>query len=343
MLDPTNSGAVGIVQDSSAVGFPESDTVPEWGVVTVRIASLLPGESPRLQGLDHAHIAVLSQLDSPLPPILVDRCTRRVIDGMHRLEAAKRRGLETIEVEYFDGSQAEAFLRAVRANVSHGFPLSPADRRAAAARIIASHPHLSDRVIAEAAGLGAKAVATIRRCSTDATTQSNSRVGRDGRVRPLSSVEGRRKAAEVMTERPGASLREVARVAGISLATASDVRKRLERGEEPVPTRAAASEGAAYSRSAQLARRKARRAIREAHTNPTVVLEKLLRDPSLRLNDGGRRLLRLLRHNAIGAEDWAELSAAVPAHCEVLVGQLAVQFAQMWVEFARELDDRADS
>ena len=60
----------------------------------------------------------------------------RVVDGMHRLLAALLNGRQTIEAELFDGTADEGFLRAVRENVVHGLPLSQADRRAAAARII---------------------------------------------------------------------------------------------------------------------------------------------------------------------------------------------------------------
>jgi hypothetical protein len=59
----------------------------------------------------------------------------RVIDGMHRLLAASMNGRDTIEIRLSDGSPQDAFLRAVEANVTHGLPLSQADRRAAAKRI----------------------------------------------------------------------------------------------------------------------------------------------------------------------------------------------------------------
>jgi hypothetical protein len=52
----------------------------------------------------------------------------------HRLRAAVANGQEAVDVRYFDGSAADAFLRAVEANVKHGLPLSLADRRAAAQR-----------------------------------------------------------------------------------------------------------------------------------------------------------------------------------------------------------------
>jgi hypothetical protein len=322
--------------------------------VSVPVLSLQAGESPRLEGEDKAHIAWLAETEARLPPILVDRRSMRVIDGMHRLLAASLKGRETIDVEFFDGSSADAFLRAVEANVTHGMPLTQADRRAAAARIVASHPYLSDRAIGESAGLAARTVAGIRRRSTDAVPQLNARVGRDGRVRPLDSVAGRRRAAELLAGQPRASLREVARAAGVSPATARDVRRRLERGEEPGPGRAAAAgagmgragpgraaaagagmDGAGPGRAGQPG---SRPAVRVA---PALVLAKLLRDPSLRHNEQGRWLLRLLQHNAVGAQEWSGVVAAVPPHCAALVVLLAREYAQMWLDFAQELDERA--
>ncbi|MCH0561196.1 ParB-like nuclease domain-containing protein [Streptomyces sp. MUM 16J] len=318
----------------------------------VPIALLLPGESPRSQGLDQEHVTRLSEVDWPLPPILVRRSDMRVIDGMHRLLAAFLRGDEVIQVEFFEGSSEDAFLRAVEANIAHGLPLSQTDRRAAAARIIASHPEMSDRAIARASGLGAKAIASIRHRSTDVVPQLNARIGRDGRIRPLNSIEGRRRAAEVLAQNPDASLREVARLAGISPATVSDVRRRLKAGELPAAVRphggaehqaapgdetSPADPGAlALTASAQPRRRE--RITRPVQADPAVLLEKLLRDPSLRLKEEGRHLLQLLRSNA--SAEWSGLTAAVPPHCGPLVGSLARQYAATWLEFAQYLEDR---
>ena len=44
------------------------------------------------------HIARLAEAETRLPPILVDRRTMRVIDGMRRLIAASLKGQETIDV-----------------------------------------------------------------------------------------------------------------------------------------------------------------------------------------------------------------------------------------------------
>jgi ParB-like chromosome segregation protein Spo0J len=333
------------------VPSPAIQTTEVTSAVAVPVLTLRPADSPRLNGEDKAHIARLAETETPLPPILVDRRTMRVIDGMHRLMAASLQAQQTIDVIFFDGSEADVFLRAVQENVAHGLPLSQADRRAAAERIVTSHPQMSDRAIGHSVGLAAKTVAAIRKSSSEETTHSNARIGRDGRVRPLDSSAGRRRAAELLTEQPEASLREVARAAGISAATVLDVRKRLERGESPVPDKSVASatrkasggNGAADSTasdgtSAQALRFSSRTA---ASPEPAVAVVKLLRDPSLRNNERGKGMLRLLHVNAVGAEQLPDVADAVPAHCVAIVVQLARQYAKMWYDFAQELDGRA--
>ncbi|MEU0166679.1 helix-turn-helix domain-containing protein [Streptomyces iakyrus] len=293
------------------------------------------------------HIARLAEIEGPLPAVLVHRPTMRVIDGMHRYLAALSNGQKTIEVEFFDGTTEEAYLRAVQANSVHGLPLSPAERKAAAARIIASLPHMSDRAIAKAAGLGAKAVATIRR-RMDETPQLNARVGQDGKVRPLNSAEARYRVAELLAERPGASLRELARLACVSPATVSDVRRRLASGEPPAPERSGvrnqADKGPSTGRPAavhpQPAGRKPHRRMRLVAQDPGVVLDKLSRDPSLRHREEGRRLLRLLQQHAIATQEWPSLSTSLSGHSRETVASLAREYAKTWLGFAQELDER---
>jgi ParB-like chromosome segregation protein Spo0J len=306
-------------------------------VLSVPILSIQAGESPRLDGEDKAHIARLAEIEAPLPPILIDRRTMQIIDGTHRLMAALRRGQKTIEVEFFDGNGDDAFLRAVEENVTHGFPLTQADRRAAAVRIIESHPHMSDRAIAASAGLAARTVAAIRQLSADAVPQLNARVGRDGRVRPLNGVAGRQRVAELLAQNPQASLRQVAKTAGVSPTTVRDVRRRLESGGGPEP----AKQGARDSSSARAGHDPPPGGAGSAATvgkpNPALLLETLLRDPSLRHNEQGRRLLRWLEYNAAAAQMWPGVIAAVPSHCATLIAQLARQHSENWMEFSQEL------
>ncbi|MFD1048366.1 ParB N-terminal domain-containing protein, partial [Kibdelosporangium lantanae] len=113
-------------------------------------------DSPRLEGEDGEHIRALVELDVQLPPITVHRTTMRVIDGMHRLRAAVLRRQDFIDAYLVDAEPDDVFVLAVEANIQHGLPLTFADRKAAAARIVRSHPHWSDRAIAAKTGLSPK-------------------------------------------------------------------------------------------------------------------------------------------------------------------------------------------
>jgi ParB-like chromosome segregation protein Spo0J len=163
----------------------ESSSIPaptNW--VMVEIVSLRPADSPRKVTVDEEHIRNLAQVGVDLPPILVHRPTMRIIDGMHRVQAAKLNGKDTIRACFVDCPEDEVFILAVRTNIAHGLPLSLVDREAAAARVLLSHPMWSDRAIAEITGLSAKTVCAIRRrSSTEESQQSNMRYGRDGRAR----------------------------------------------------------------------------------------------------------------------------------------------------------------
>jgi ParB-like chromosome segregation protein Spo0J len=330
--------------DGRAPGLAAADAAKRK-FATVPVLSLRRGESPRLDGEDKAHIARLAESETPWPPILVDRRTMRVIDGMHRLMAASLKGQETIEVEFFDGDPADAYIRGVYANVLHGLPLSLADRRAAAARIIALHPQMSDRTVAETAGLAARTVASIRRSSASGGPQLNDRVGKDGKVRPINGREGRQRAAALLAEHPAASLREVARDAGVSPATVRDVRLRLARGEEPVPGRSSAPPAESAPAPLPPPRLPAPRLAPDAQQANSVATvaagNKLACDPSLRHTEHGRLLMHLLQLNAVAAQEWPGVVAAVPPHCTTSVMQLARQYGQMWLGVAQELDERS--
>lgn len=299
--------------------------------------SLQPADSPRLIGEDGERIRVLAESDRPLPPILVHRSSMRVIDGMHRLGAARLRGQETIDVIYFDGSNEDAFVMAVRANVAHGLPLSYADREAAVARIVASHPDWSDRAIAATTGLSARTVAGIRG-RIKGLPQGVARIGRDGRVRPLDSTGGRRAAGQLIAAYPDASLREIARAAGISPATVRDVRERIQRGEDPVPKRLARNEREPRpARAGEPARDDAERLSTQERNS---VLQNLERDPSLRFAESGRRVLRWLYQRVIAEEEWQDIVAAVPPHSVYILAGLARRCSNEWLEFAKQLEGR---
>ncbi|MFC9328848.1 streptomycin biosynthesis protein [Kitasatospora sp. NPDC057015] len=312
------------------------------------IDQIVESDSLRSGGLDEEHVRMLADSGAPLPPIIVDRATMRVLDGAHRLRAATLRGRRDIEVEYFVGEPRDAFVLAVNANIAHGLPLSQADRATAAARIMLSHPEWSNRAIALVAGLSHQAVGEIRRRATGQDDRLHSRVGRDGRVRPLDSAGGRRRAGELIAEDPGASLRTVARLAGISPGTVRDVRERLRRGEDPVPqagrprrqedpltVRSTGREPSPAPPSAGPSTRDTPEAVRGQDVSS--VLNLLRNDPSLRFSEAGRALLRLLHaHASLTAQSELFLQA-IPAHSAGLVANVALEYAGAWQRIAERL------
>jgi hypothetical protein len=309
----------------------------------IELAALSMGDSPRFAGEDPDHVVALAESQNSLPPIIVHRGTMRIIDGHHRLKAAQARGQEKIEVRFFDGAEADAFVLSVESNVAHGLPLTMAERKRAASRIISSHPHWSDRMIASVTGISAGTVADIRRHLPGAGRQQV-RIGQDGRARPVSGVEGRRRAIRLIAENPDLSLRQIARAAGISPETARDVRNRLRRGDDPMPLPRGAEtvvRGTADREGLDLGRERSASSPRATATvvirDRTAVVERLKVDPALRFTESGRALLRLLAVNTMSAEMWDRILDNVPPHCKGIVADLAADCARVWSELAVQL------
>jgi ParB/Sulfiredoxin domain len=309
----------------------------------VRIDSLVAGDSPRIDGEVSQHIELLAAIDGPLPPILVHRSTRRVIDGMHRLQAAQLRGQQTIEVRFFDGTEEEAFVSAVKANTEHGLPLTRVDREAAAARIVTSHPRCSDRWLAAITGLAASTVAVIRRRAIPDDHRDIARIGRDGRVRPINSAEARRVASDVIARNPQASLREVAKIAGISPTTVRDVRERMRRGDDPIPPRELLGRGRPKPPGTPAPRPGRRPLPASAPRDRDSLLQQLRKDPSVRFTDSGRALLRWLELTAGDTSLRRDLIDAAPPHCLYIIAELARRCGQAWLDLAEELESQAQS
>lgn len=304
---------------------------------------------PRLSGEDKEHTRILADMDIELPPILVHRKKMTIIDGIHRLKAAMLKGQESIAVEFFDGSDEEAFLQAVRANTTHGLPLSMEDRQAAARKIIAADPGLSDRCIATYSGLSDKTVGMIRR-SAGTRAGRNARLGVDGRVRPLNGRQGRQRAADFISQRPTASLREIAEEAGISIGTAHDVRKRILRGETPVPSpdlgfqrptlKLEPTNSGPQSMGPPIGRLTPLRCGPTPAVEHSRLMESLIKDPALRQTERGRELIRLLRAQVAVLARCMELSDMVPPHRTGTVARIARQCEKAWARLALELERR---
>jgi ParB-like chromosome segregation protein Spo0J len=342
MRNTNGNGTAGLQAVSPDAGETATSAVEQVGEEAIELALdlLVCGDSPRLQGESAEHCLTLAGTDADLPPILVHRATMRVLDGVHRVQAARIRGDRQIRARYFSGDRELGFVKAVEANISHGLPLSSADRRAAAARIIGSFPAWSDRAIARSTGLSAKTIREIRSGIGGDSTQANVRIGRDGKVRPLWAGEGRRRAAAVLADRPDASLRDLAASAGISLGTARDVRNRVRAGEDPVPagTRPAGPQGSGSTGPRQQrARSYPLGRIADSDISSRSLLDSLQQDPSLKYSEAGRRVLRWLDAHLVDQRHWPRLAEHIPAHCMYPVADLAARCAKEWQCLADEL------
>ncbi|WP_280240924.1 ParB/RepB/Spo0J family partition protein [Nocardia abscessus] len=295
------------------------------------IDDLVLTDSVRAGGLDIDHVRRLAEVIEQLPPVSVHYGTTRVIDGMHRVAAARLNGLHTIRVQFLFGDLDDAFLWAVRANATHGLPLSSTDRRAAATRIIRTHPELSDRRIAGLAGLAPATIGSLRSGMRD-HGHAALREGRDGRVRPLNAVDGRLAASRIIAVRPEASLREIAREAGISLGTARDVRLRVAAGVDPVPAKHRTHSHDVPDDPVS------------APVDPIVDLREhltaLRRDPSLRYTESGRSFLHWLNSRMITVEEWQTAVPELPAHCGVRIAAIARECARVWSRLADEAETK---
>ncbi|MFD4971264.1 nuclease [Streptomyces sp. NPDC058424] len=342
----------------------------------VPIAALSPGVSLRQGGTDVAHVRLLIDAadSAELPPILVQVDGCRVIDGLHRLEAARLMGDDRVRARFLDCSNSEALVIAMQANCSHGLPLSKADRVAGAQRVLGSHPDWSDRAIAGITGLSAKTIASLRDRSAIATPLGGKRIGQDGRRRPVDAGEGRRRAAEYIAAHPDAPLRQVARATDVSLGTVHDVSARLRRGEGPERngrlTHAARPQHVRPVQSvpppdeltapAEAVADGARRAPlrvagsadaappqrrNHADTPPTwaAVAAKMATDPAIRYTAGGRELLRWMQSHATEpGEDWRRLVDAVPPHWVGVVAPIADHIGREWCLLAERLKARQE-
>jgi ParB-like chromosome segregation protein Spo0J len=276
---------------------------------SVPIEDLVLDDFVRYGGEDPRHSAALAATSTTWPPIFVHRESMRIIDGLHRAYAARRRGDRLIDVCFVSGSRADVFVLAVRANTAHGKPLSLAERERSARQILATHQRWSDQAIASVCGLSARTVASLRSgLSTPGATMER-RIGRDGRVRAAA---------------PDTSLRAIARQVGLSPATVKDVRDRVERGESP-EARSRAGAG--------------RSAPGEAPGGDRQATE-LLSDAALQsIPDQGDFTSWMAAH-VVEDGDWRSFVGAIPVSRVYVVADSARACAASWRAFADELESR---
>jgi DNA-binding Lrp family transcriptional regulator len=207
------------------VVLQSSDSAP----ATVRVDAVVPGPALRVRKRETDPRQPCDP--QSWPPIVVERSTLTLVDGHRRVRAAKRFGWDELTVEWFDGDEADVVIAFVRLNMRHDDELDREECREATRCLLSLRPEWSDRRVAELCHISPKTVAVERarlRETGRADAESDARIGRDGRVRPLDARAQRARIAEAIKCNPRASLRSIARPIGVSPETVRRVRAAME-------------------------------------------------------------------------------------------------------------------
>jgi hypothetical protein len=141
---------------------------------------------------------------------------------------------------------------------------------------------------------------------------------------------------------PRASLREIARKAGVSVTTARDVRQRIDQGQSPLPDALAKNSGRRPQRSGSAATTAEEPLLIGTRVPPdrrgSDLLQRLRRDPSVRSSERGRALLRLLSLVAVAVNACNEFAEAAPIHCSGTIAEIARKNARAWQEIAEKFE-----
>ena len=195
-------------------------------ICTLAIDTLCDG--PDLRELDDAHVTRLAEVLDDLPPVIVDEATGAVIDGKHRIEAARRRGRAHVDARLVQLGPGEALAAAARLNARHGLPLTMEEKQTAARRLLEEDPSRSNGLVGRLVGLSPSTVGRIRsRSGASAADRNGARVGVDGKTYPTDRNERRRDVERLLRTQPDRSVRSIAREAGVSPATVLATRDRM--------------------------------------------------------------------------------------------------------------------
>lgn len=120
-------------------------SVAEYSTVPLNDLVLIPELSPRARLCEETVIRYMESFPS-LPPVRVQKGTNVVIDGYHRVEAAIRLGMEEIPASEEPIADEELKLAAGVSNVSHGQPLTRAERNGLAVALVRNYGKLREEV-----------------------------------------------------------------------------------------------------------------------------------------------------------------------------------------------------
>ena len=320
--------------------------VPRPGatVVSVALARLVLKRSIREGGVNQEHVRQLMRLGGRWPPILVHESTGVVIDGVHRVAAARMLGLLRVDASLFSGGPDAALIEFVRRNVQHGLPLTLRERKWAAGRLLSVHPEWSDRRIAGICALSPKTVGRLRvvpGADTVAQLDTAVRVGRDNRLRPVDSVSARERVVEALKEHPRDSLRSVAALVGVSPETVRSVRLNLARAGQQESAKPAGPKGVVVRPAAP---------VLDAGADDIPVIEATFDEtpmPGLSaVPHNASALAEFLAwfdRTGVDTEECSRWSLRVPMACCRDFAAEARRRGEIWLEFASSLAMRSDT
>ncbi len=301
--------------------------------IEVALADIKVTWSPR-EKLNLEHIALLVESVTQWPPVVIHRETGRIVDGRHRLEAARSLGRATIAAVLFDGSSDEATLEAIRLNTIHGLPLNLRERKESARLLLELFPSWSDRRLAEVCGLSARTIASFRTAGRTAATAVRPeyeapRIGRNGRPWRAPDPQVSERVAAAYESDPGASLRAIAQRVGVSRETVRCARQRsLDASESGTSQHLTAS---AIPPTSHLA---------EEHVAPASG-PKWATDNAYVSTEIGRRFVEWFNDRAMDERTCSYFSEIVPFGRIYEVADAARQRSAMWLDFADQLSKRA--
>lgn len=296
-------------------------------VVMLRVCDLPVGAVFREGDVHEDQVERLVKLRAHWPPILVGRVTGHIVDGVHRIAAARALGMEHIEAAYFEGSADEELIEFVRRNVHHGLTLTLRERRRAARQVLLAHAQWSDRRIGELCAISPKTVGRLRTVNAgpaaeNAHLDSNSRIGRDNKLHPVDTSSVRTRVVKAIEQEPDGSLRTIAALAGVSPETVRSVRTNM--------SKTAPSESATDLLEIVLPIRETEAAALEWG-----------QDRALATKAEGDKLIAWLERTVVEEKDWRPLLGAVPISRVYEISDEARRRSEQWSRFARCVEDQA--
>lgn len=150
-------------------------------------------------------------------------------------------GRTRLPVTWTSSSGAELLEQAIIANARHGVPLSMAQRKAGAARLLEAAPGWSNGHIATASGVSESVVRRLPRPGPSPTnvdsplprpgpSPTEHRLGADGKLYPVGH-DAQDAARAALAAHPESSDREIARTAKLSATTVGRLRRQMAAGE----------------------------------------------------------------------------------------------------------------